>query len=166
MVRRRRRPRPRDFTPITPGGNPQTGPFYIEGAEPGDTLAVHLDRLWPNRTLGFTGKLIAPCVIDPEFVSELPYDSHLDQRPSPPDERHVDFWELDLERGRARLQTPRCRSWRSARCSAASDAKHEAGDEGSAENAETGQARDSFRGVRNKWADRFRPAQAIGRYLA
>jgi hypothetical protein len=25
--------------------NPQTGPFYVEGAEPGDTLAIHFDRL-------------------------------------------------------------------------------------------------------------------------
>jgi acetamidase/formamidase len=24
-----------------PGPNPLTGPFYIEGAEPGDTLAIH-----------------------------------------------------------------------------------------------------------------------------
>src|SRR5438552_3823320 len=24
------------------GGNPQTGPFYVEGAAPGDTLVVHL----------------------------------------------------------------------------------------------------------------------------
>jgi len=31
------------------GGNPQTGPFYIEGAEPGDTLVVHLVRLKLNR---------------------------------------------------------------------------------------------------------------------
>jgi acetamidase/formamidase len=29
--------------------NPQTGPFYIEGAEPGDTLAVHLLSLEPAR---------------------------------------------------------------------------------------------------------------------
>src|ERR1700751_3162457 len=25
--------------------NPQTGPFYVEGAEPGDTLVVHLDSV-------------------------------------------------------------------------------------------------------------------------
>jgi acetamidase/formamidase len=31
------------------GGNPQTGPFYIEGAEPGDTLVVHILKLRPNR---------------------------------------------------------------------------------------------------------------------
>src|SRR3984893_5063320 len=29
--------------------NPETGPFYIEGAEPGDTLVVHLLRLETNR---------------------------------------------------------------------------------------------------------------------
>lgn len=34
--------------PITPGGNPQTGPFFVEGAEPGDMMAVHLDRLSPH----------------------------------------------------------------------------------------------------------------------
>ncbi len=30
-------------------GNPQTGPFYVDGAQPGDTLAVHLKRLRLNR---------------------------------------------------------------------------------------------------------------------
>ena len=29
--------------------NPQTGPFYIEGAEPGDTIAVHIFKLEPAR---------------------------------------------------------------------------------------------------------------------
>lgn len=32
--------------------NPQTGPFWIEGAQPGDTLAVHLVDLTPSRTWG------------------------------------------------------------------------------------------------------------------
>src|SRR5271168_2880207 len=31
------------------GGNPQTGPFYIDGAEPGDTLVVHILKLRLNR---------------------------------------------------------------------------------------------------------------------
>ncbi len=30
--------------------NPQTGPFYVEGAEPGDTLAVRILKLEPART--------------------------------------------------------------------------------------------------------------------
>ncbi|WP_369134264.1 acetamidase/formamidase family protein [Modestobacter sp. I12A-02662] len=32
--------------------NPQTGPFYVEGAEPGDTLALHLVALEPARDWG------------------------------------------------------------------------------------------------------------------
>ena len=35
---------------MTPGhDNPQTGPFHIEGAEPGDTIAVHILKLAPAR---------------------------------------------------------------------------------------------------------------------
>jgi len=29
--------------------NPQTGPFYVEGAEPGDTLALHFVSVEPAR---------------------------------------------------------------------------------------------------------------------
>jgi acetamidase/formamidase len=32
--------------------NPQTGPFYVEGAEPGDTLVVHIVDLAPARGFG------------------------------------------------------------------------------------------------------------------
>jgi acetamidase/formamidase len=32
--------------------NPQTGPFYVEGAEPGDTLALHFVDLTPAREYG------------------------------------------------------------------------------------------------------------------
>jgi acetamidase/formamidase len=32
--------------------NPQTGPFYVEGAEPGDTLALHMVSLEPAREWG------------------------------------------------------------------------------------------------------------------
>ena len=32
--------------------NPQTGPFYVEGAEPGDTLALHFVSLEPARDWG------------------------------------------------------------------------------------------------------------------
>ncbi len=58
--------------PVTPGGNPQTGPFYIESAEPGDTLAVHLDHLAPNRSWGYSASVVAPNVVDPWFARKLP----------------------------------------------------------------------------------------------
>ncbi len=32
--------------------NPQTGPFFVEGAQPGDTLAIHLVDLTPARSWG------------------------------------------------------------------------------------------------------------------
>jgi acetamidase/formamidase len=32
--------------------NPQTGPFYVEGAEPGDTLVLHFVALEPARDWG------------------------------------------------------------------------------------------------------------------
>src|ERR1700722_6822001 len=41
------------------GSNPETGPFYIEGAEPGDTLVVHLLRLETNRATGYSASLLA-----------------------------------------------------------------------------------------------------------
>jgi acetamidase/formamidase len=36
-------------------GNPLTGPFFIEGAEPGDAIVVQLNRVRLNRTTGYTG---------------------------------------------------------------------------------------------------------------
>ncbi|MGB2876171.1 MAG: acetamidase/formamidase family protein [Gaiellaceae bacterium] len=80
---------------ITEGGNPQTGPFYVEGAGPGDTLSVRFDRIRPNRTHGFSGPLVAPHVVDPDFVHELAYSG-----------RDPDWWELDLDRSTARLEDP------------------------------------------------------------
>jgi amidase len=81
---------------IAEGGNAQTGPFYVDGAEPGDTLAVRLDRLRPNRRRGLTGEVVAAGVVEPRFVCELPARS----------EDGIDWWELDLERGVARLESP------------------------------------------------------------
>ncbi len=57
--------------------NPQTGPFYIEGAEPGDTLAVHFDRVDPHREreTALGGTTLQPMTVDPGYVPELPLQS-------------------------------------------------------------------------------------------
>src|SRR5690606_21266141 len=60
------------------GGNPQTGPFYVEGAEPGDALAVHIRRLTPNRKRGWTALVIAERILDPDFVRSLPEQTLID----------------------------------------------------------------------------------------
>lgn len=79
--------------PVTPAFNPMTGPFFVEGAEPGDMLVVRLDRLVPNRPTGISTSVLAPNVVDPAFVRHLP-------------ERPLVTWAVDLARGEASLQTP------------------------------------------------------------
>ena len=79
---------------VTPGGNPQTGPFFVEGAEEGDTLAVRFDSLRPNRTMGRCRTVLAPNVVEPEYVRELPAEEEMSE------------WEVDPERGTATLSKP------------------------------------------------------------
>jgi len=44
--------KPGDTMALVKGDNPLTGPFFIEGAEPGDALAVRIDRLKIDGTIG------------------------------------------------------------------------------------------------------------------
>lgn len=48
--------------------NPQTGPFYVEGAEPGDVLVVHLEKIEPSRDTAWSDSLLAPYTVDPSFL--------------------------------------------------------------------------------------------------
>jgi amidase len=82
---------------VTERGNPMTGPFYIEGAEAGDTLVVTLDKLYPSRTLGWTAVRIAANVLDPGFTPEFADDADLGE------------WEVNLEKGTVRLVKPQTR---------------------------------------------------------
>src|SRR5688572_13832488 len=68
-----------------------TGPFYVEGAEPGDALVFHIDRVTPNREIGYTSFGLSANVVDPYFVTQLPQVDGL----SP--------WRIDRERGTATL---------------------------------------------------------------
>ncbi|TFG61413.1 MAG: acetamidase, partial [Spirochaetales bacterium] len=69
------------------GPNPQTGPFYIEGAEPGDTLMVHIDHLHPNRETGWSNSMLAAHVVDPVYSSKLPEERRVEWRILP--DRHI-----------------------------------------------------------------------------
>jgi len=55
-------------TKLSDGGNPQTGPFYIEGAEPGDVLIVRLEKIKPNRETALSVQVLAPYAADPDFL--------------------------------------------------------------------------------------------------
>jgi acetamidase/formamidase len=75
------------------GGNPMTGPFYVEGAEPGDTLVIRFERIVPNRDWGWTADVLAEHVLDPDAVRGLP-------------ERRTIRWTVDAARGIATPEEP------------------------------------------------------------
>ena len=81
--------------------NPMTGPFYVAGAEPGDTLSVRIDRMTPSRNTGWTFSTLALNVIDPAFVPEMPARQRVE-------------WLIDTEANTVRLAEPpaRLRDWR------------------------------------------------------
>jgi amidase len=73
--------------------NPMTGPFFIKGAEPGDTLTVDIDRMTPSRDTGWTFTPLAPNVIDPAAVAKMPERQHC-------------TWIIERQGGTARLADP------------------------------------------------------------
>jgi amidase len=78
-------------TAVAPRPNPMTGPFFVEGAEPGDTLAVEIIRLTPNRRTGWTYSPLALTVLDPAAILERPKQ-----------ERAI--WEINANEGTVRLR--------------------------------------------------------------
>ena len=55
-------------TRVATGPNPQTGPFYVEGAQPGDVLVVRLEKIEPNRDTAWSSSLLAPYAADPAYL--------------------------------------------------------------------------------------------------
>lgn len=68
-------------------GNPLTGPFWVDGAQPGDTLVVRLKAVRPNRARGFSSPTLAPIAVEPGFAWELERT-----------QRRID-WTVDVEAG-------------------------------------------------------------------
>jgi acetamidase/formamidase len=70
--------------------NPQSGPFYVEGAEPGDTLALHLVSLEPARDWGASAHI-------PFFGGMTGTDRVVTLQDALPDLTYI--YELDRARG-------------------------------------------------------------------
>jgi len=80
---------------VTDGPNPMSGPIYVRGAERGDALAVHIERITPNRRMGWVRTPLAYNVVDPEYVHAIPdRDSSLGE------------FDVDMAAGTAALTTP------------------------------------------------------------
>jgi acetamidase/formamidase len=78
--------------------NPQTGPFYVEGAEPGDTLKVKIDKITPNRDWGWGGALPYFGALAPEYKTMMV---------TPPVQDTLYVWKFDLRRNVAVLDMPK-----------------------------------------------------------
>lgn len=79
----------------TSGGNPLTGPFYVEGSIPGDTLVVHFNRIRLNRDSAISSPLIVNGALTPGYVEQRK-----------PVEGYNSDWKLDLQGGFASLAKP------------------------------------------------------------
>jgi amidase len=77
------------------GGNPSTGPFYVEGALPGDTLVVHLKKVRANKTTARQGTRINARAITAAYLVGAKYDPAFSGE-----------WLLDLDKGVATLAKP------------------------------------------------------------
>ena len=77
--------------------NPQTGPFYIEGAEPGDTLVVHLDKIEFNRDWGWGASIPYFGALAPEYKTAM--------ITSPAPDR-LFIWHIDKSRRVATVDLP------------------------------------------------------------
>src|SRR5215469_3684952 len=91
--------------PHSTGGNPLTGPFYIEGAEPGDAILVHLRKVRLNRNWGSTSYRLAPFSVLPEFVESF-YPNHYKPDVVRKGRDNVLPWDLDLKNNTVRLREP------------------------------------------------------------
>jgi amidase len=77
------------------GGNPETGPFYIEGAFPGDTLVVKLNKVRLNRDWAESGDRTVGSALNTGYIEDTKYKDNFDST-----------WLLDLDKGIARLKNP------------------------------------------------------------
>jgi amidase len=76
------------------GGNPETGPFYIETSVPGDTLVVHFTRIRLNRDYAISDDGIVERALSSDTAVKMK-DVGKEVR-----------WHLDLQRGIATSEKP------------------------------------------------------------
>ena len=77
------------------GGNPETGPFFIDGAFPGDTLVVTFNRIRLNRDTAESGNRLTTDALAAGYNRNAKYDDKFNSE-----------WKLDREAGYASLAHP------------------------------------------------------------
>lgn len=86
-------------------GNPLTGPFYIEGAEPGDALLVTLNKVRLNRNWGWTSYRLGLFSLMPSYI-ERAYPNHYKRDLVHQGSDNRVPWDIDLSANTVRLREP------------------------------------------------------------
>jgi acetamidase/formamidase len=89
----------------SPGGNPLTGPFYIEGAEAGDAILVKLRKVGLNRDWGSTAYRLGLYSLTPEYVETI-YPNHFKMDLVTKGRDSQMRWDIDLARNTVHLHEP------------------------------------------------------------
>ena len=86
--------------------NPLTGPFFVEGAEPGDALVVTLKKVRLNRDWGWSAYRLGLFSLTPETVEHIyPNDIHPDLVIK--GRATLVPWDFDRKANTVRLRTPK-----------------------------------------------------------
>jgi acetamidase/formamidase len=85
--------------------NPLTGPFFVEGAEPGDALIVRFAKVRMNRNWGFTSYRLGLYSLTPESIEGL-YSNKYKPGTIIKERENVVPWDIDLARQTVRLREP------------------------------------------------------------
>jgi acetamidase/formamidase len=85
--------------------NPLTGPFYVEGAEPGDALIVRFSRVRMNRNWGWSTYRLGLYSLTPEMVEGI-YPNRYKPGEIMAERVNVVPWDLDRERQTVKLREP------------------------------------------------------------
>ncbi len=85
--------------------NPLTGPFYVEGAEPGDALVVRFSRVRMNRNWGWSAYRLGLYSLTPESIEGI-YPNRYRPNEIIAERANVVPWDLDLARQMVRLREP------------------------------------------------------------
>ena len=85
--------------------NPLTGPFYVEGAEPGDALVVRFSQVRMNRNWGWSAYRLGLYSLTPESIEGI-YPNRYKPGEIIAERVNVVPWDLDLARQMVRLREP------------------------------------------------------------
>ncbi len=88
-----------------PPSNPLTGPFYIEGAEPGDALQIRFQRIRMNRNWGWSNYRLGLFSLAQESLETL-YPRHYKDDLVRPGRADLIPWEIDRANYMVRLREP------------------------------------------------------------